>query len=107
MYYQGENINIIIKGDSNIDLNQYNFTVLVYNHYDESNDIIEITKAQSEEIEPNTYSVEIPFATTMGLSTGQYDIEICVIENNDRRSVFKKNNAFTLNPSKSKDLPIM
>lgn len=110
MYYQGENIQINITSDSVTDLANKDFKLLVYPHYERTNSnfLVTIEKkdfSQYKQQDGKTvFSVSISHSQTKELPTGDYDIEILILENNVFRSIFKKDFAFTLGFANSKTI---
>lgn len=101
--YRGENIDITIKGDSEYNLDELDFKVLVYpdRHPDER---IEVDKSAMEKLDSNYYSAIIGYEKTKGLALGQYTIELLVVESETSRSILVKQGAFPVYDSASKDI---
>jgi hypothetical protein len=100
MAYRGEDIPIIIEGDSNNDLDVLNFKVVLYPHDDIDNVMI-IHKKDMTSVSKNVYSGKISYNETLSMPVGYYSVEILTIGENERR-IFKKDGAFTLYDSASK-----
>jgi uncharacterized protein (UPF0128 family) len=112
MYYQGENIQINITSDSNVDLRNKNFKVLVYPHYEKENESLVKVLEKSDNIgvvedwdnDKTTFSFNIPYEETKDMSIGDYDLEILLeYEKVGFRSIFQKTFAFSLGFSASKN----
>ena len=103
MAYRGENIEITIKGDSEFNLDQLNFMVLVYpdRHSDEK---IVVEKSKMEKLESNYYQATIGYEETKMLPLGNYTIEVLVIQSETSRSIYAKPGAFPVYDSASKDI---
>lgn len=103
MAYRGENIDITIKGDSEYNLDELDFKVLVYpdRHPDEK---IVVEKSAMEKLDSNYYSATISYENTKGLALGLYTIELLVVESETSRSILVKQGAFPVYDSASKDI---
>ena len=108
MYYQGENIKVSIKSDSVTNLNGRDFKLLVYPHFERSNEKYIVT-LNKKDFTPDTvgdvttFSGDIPYTKTALLPTGDYDIEVLVKESENFRSIFLKIFAFALEFANSKN----
>lgn len=100
MALQGENIDILLKGDSDINLDDIDFKVTVYVSPNITN-LVTISKSSCVKKDTNTYLCTIPYTTTKTMEIGVYTIEILDSTNH---TIFQKINAFTLNLSASKTL---
>jgi hypothetical protein len=101
MAYKGEDIPIVITGDNENNLDEVDFKVLFYPHDTPDNPTI-LLKSDMTKEEENMYSGKIPFSTTKTMPIGYYTIEILTI--GEERRIFKKDGAFTLYDSASKDI---
>lgn len=103
MAYRGENIDITIKGDSEYNLDELDFKVLVYpdRHPDERT-VIE--KSQAKKLDSNYYCLSIEFEATKDMALGLYTIEVLIVESGTSRSIFAKQGAFPVYDSASKDI---
>lgn len=102
MAYKGEDIPIIIEGDNNNNLDSLDFKVVLYPHDDFTNKII-IKKEDMKNESENVYSGTISHTDTTDMPVGYYSIEILTIGETERR-IFKKDGAFTLYDSASKNI---
>lgn len=102
MAYKGEDIPIIIEGDNNNNLDSLDFKVVLYPHDDLTNKIV-INKNAMKKESDNVYSGTISHTDTANMPVGYYSIEILTIGNTERR-IFKKDGAFTLYDSASKNI---
>lgn len=93
MLYQGEDIAIRIGGDSKVDLANNDFVVYVYPSG--GGDGMVYSKDELE-YEDGIYMLVIPHATTIDM-LGTYGIEVMAVIDSDRRSIYCKDNAFTVN----------
>lgn len=100
MALQGENINITIRGNDTINLDNIDFNVSVY-IYPNIEAVTTISKLQCTKQDTNVYLCVIPYATTKTMQIGMYTIEVLDSTN---KSIYIKNNAFSLNISASKSL---
>ena len=103
MAYRGENIDITIKGDSEYNLDELDFKLLVYpdRHPDEKK-VVE--KSAMEKLDSNYYSATIGYETTKDLALGLYTIELLVVESETSRSILVKQGSFPVYDSASKDI---
>lgn len=103
MAHRGENIDITIKGDSEFNLDELDFKVLVYpdRHTEE---ITTIEKSAMTKLSDNQYFGTIRFEQTKAMPLGLYTIEVLVIESGTSRSIYAKPGAFPLYDSASKDI---
>jgi hypothetical protein len=103
MAYRGGNIDFTVKGDKTWNLDEHDFKVLVYpnNHPDRA---VAVSKADMRKVEANMYEGAVSYKDTKNLMLGYYTIEILVIEAEDSRSVFARENAFELLDSASKNV---
>lgn len=103
MAYRGENINITIKGDSEFNLDNLDFEVLVYpdRHTDE---VTTLSKSSMTKVGANTYFGTIEFSETKTMYLGFYTIEVLIKESETSRSIYVKPSAFPVYDSASKDI---
>ena len=103
MAYRGENIDITIKGDSEYNLDELDFKLLVYpdRHPDEKK-VVE--KSAMEKLDSNYYSATIGYEATKDLALGLYTIEVLIVESGTSRSIFAKQGAFPIYESASKSI---
>lgn len=101
MAYRGEDIPIVITGDEENNLDTLDFKVLFYPH-DKPESSTTLLKSEMKKESENSYSGKIPYTTTKEMSVGYYTIEILTI--GDERRIFKKDGAFTLYDSASKNI---
>lgn len=109
MAYKGEDIPIIIEGDSNNNLDELEFQVVFYPH-DDLDDKKVIRKSEMIKNGDNVYSGVIPYNVTMDMPIGYYSVEVLTIApdagiiGSIERRIFKKDGAFILYDSASKNL---
>ena len=103
MAYRGENIDITIKGDSEYNLDELDFKVLVYPDRHPEGKII-IDKSSVTKIDTNYYELSIGFEKTKEMALGQYTIELLLVESGTSRSIFAKQGAFPIYESASKSI---
>jgi hypothetical protein len=109
MAYKGEDIPIIIEGDSNNNLDELEFQVVFYPHDDLDNKRV-IRKSELKKNENNVYSGVIPYSMTMQMPIGYYSVEVLTVAPDTgtigsiERRIFKKDGAFILYDSASKNL---
>lgn len=103
MAYRGGNIDLVIKGDIDYNLDTMDFKVLVYpdRHPDKATTIL---KSQMIKVSANRYSGTIGYEITKKMSLGLYTIEVLIIESSTSRSVFLKPGVFPLYESASEDI---
>lgn len=111
MFYQGGNIEIKISGDTNSNLNNNNFWVVVYPHFSRNSNTSRVTMPKDQATVVTdisgkvTYTFNIPYTKTKNMDTGWYDIEVLIEgETNTFRSVFQKTFAFNMLFAQSKDI---
>ena len=102
MAYKGEDIPIVITGDDNTNLDDLDFKILIYPHDDIDNYIV-LGKTDMKAGGANTYTGQIPHSETKDMPIGYYTIEVLSI-GDDKRRIFKKEGAFTLYDSASKNV---
>ena len=103
MAYRGENIDITIKGDSEYNLDELDFKVLVYpDRHPEERIVVE--KSEMDKLGQNYYSATIGYEQTKDFALGQYTIELLVVESETSRSILVKQGAFPVYDSASKDI---
>lgn len=102
MAYKGEDIPIIIEGDSNNNLDAMDFKVVLYPHDDLDNTTV-INKSDMKKEDDNVYSGTISHVQTADMPVGYYSIEILTIGETERR-IFKQDGAFILYDSASKNV---
>lgn len=100
MLYQGEDVTIKIGGDEIVDLVSNDFIIYLY-PYDKTNaNNIVFTKSQLTRVDgENAYLLVIPHTTTVMMS-GAYSMEILLIKDGDKRSIYKKDGLFTIDYSR-------
>lgn len=109
MAYKGEDIPIIIEGDSNNNLDELEFQVVFYPHDDLDNKRV-IQKSELIKEGNNIYSGVIPHSMTTQMPIGYYSVEVLTIAPESEmigsveRRIFKKDGAFILYDSASKNL---
>lgn len=103
MAYRGENIDITIKGDSEFNLDELDFKVLVYPDR-HTNEATTIEKSAMTKLSDNHYHGSIGYEQTKGMSLSSYTIEILVIESGTSRSIYAKPGAFSMYDSASKNI---
>ena len=101
--YRGENIDITIKGDSEFNLDNMDFTVLIYPDR-HTNEATAIEKSAMTKLNDNQYAGTIGYEQTKGMPLGLYTIEVLVIESGTSRSIYAKPGAFPLYDSASKNI---
>lgn len=103
MAHRGENIDITIKGDETINLDNFDFRLLTYpdGHTDKATTV---EKANMTKISANHYEAQIDYKVTKGMPLGAYTIEILLIESVAERSIYVKRGAFPLYDSASKNI---
>lgn len=103
MAYRGENIDITIKGDSEFNLDELDFKVLVYpdRHTEE---MTTIEKSAMTKLNDNQYFGSIGYEQTKTMPLGLYTIEVLVIESGTSRSIYVKPGAFPMYDSASKNI---
>lgn len=103
MFFQGGNIPFTVQGDTEFNLDEVDFKVLLYpDRHPESATTIEkyaMTKAGE-----NTYSYSIGYAQTKTMPIGKYTIEVLIIANSSTRSIFMNQSCFALLSSASKNI---
>lgn len=103
MAHRGENIDITIKGDSEFNLDELDFKVLVYPDRHPA-EVITLNKSDMEKVEANLYFGTIGYEKTKTMPLGLYTIEILLIESGTSRSIYAKPGAFPMYDSASKDI---
>lgn len=103
MAYRGENIDITIKGDSEFNLDELDFKVLVYPDR-HTNEATTIDKSAMTKLNDNQYFGTIRYERTKTMPLGLYTIEVLVIESGTSRSIYAKPGAFPMYDSASKDI---
>lgn len=103
MAYRGENIDITIKGDSEYNLDELDFKVLVYPDR-HPNEKIVVEKSAMEKLDSNYYSATIGYEETKDFALGLYTIEVLIVESGTSRSIFAKQGAFPVYDSASKNI---
>lgn len=103
MAHRGENIDITIKGDSEFNLDELDFKVLVYpdRHPAEATTI---NKSAMTKLIDNQYFGSIGYEETKTMPLGLYTIEVLLIESGTSRSIYAKPGAFPMYDSASKDI---
>lgn len=117
MAHNGEDIKFTIKGDSKINLIDFNFKVLVYQQNDccIPENVVVITKKDNFEPvfdrngnQTNSYIGKIPYTITKNMKEGKYNMELLLIkeilDDIEERSIFLKKNAFNIECSASKNI---
>ena len=92
MLYQGEDIAIRIGGDGKIDLNNSNFVVYVYPIGGGAGMMY---PKEALEYEDGVFILVIPHTTTISM-LGAYGIEVMAIIDDNKRSIYCKENVFTV-----------
>ena len=103
MAHRGENIDITIKGDSEFNLDELDFKVLVYPDR-HTNEATTIEKSAMTKLSDNQYFGTIRYEQTKAMPLGLYTIEVLVIESGTSRSIYAKPGAFPMYDSASKDI---
>lgn len=98
--YQGEDIEITLKGTGDYNLDSIEFTLTVYPCSDIS-DIYSVAKASCTKISSNQYRATIPSSVSKTMTTGPYTIEVLDSTN---RKIYQKKGRMILNASASKNL---
>lgn len=102
MAYRGEDIKFRVKGDDKINLDVYDFKLLI--HPDgKFEDYEVINKSAMTKIEDNHYEAEIDFNKTKTMPLGSYTIEVLIIEETSERVIYLKRGVFPLYDSASKN----
>lgn len=101
--YRGEDIDITIKGDSEFNLDELDFKVLVYPDR-HTNEVTTIEKSAMTKLSDNQYYGTIGYEQTKTMPLGLYTIEVLVIESGTSRSIYAKPGAFPMYDSASKDI---
>lgn len=104
IFYQGENIPINII-DENSELQDVDFVLLIYPHYDKQR-VLEYHREnfQREVVDDNTvYRMSVPWRVTKDMPVGDYCLEVMVAEPDDYRSVHQHGHAFTIKFSNVKN----
>lgn len=107
MFYQGETIPINISCND-IDLSNYDFVLIVYPHYDH-NKVWEFRKndfAESTVEGVLQYRLELSHQITTVMPTGDYIIEIMILEGGGYRSIYQKTHAFSIKFSNAKNIEL-
>ena len=101
--FRGETIDIVIKGDSVLNLDSNDFMVLLYpDRHPET--VFSVSKSEMKKQNSNYYTGSIDFETTKTMPLGMYTIEVLFINGTSSRSVFAKQGAFPLYDSASKSI---
>lgn len=103
MAHRGENIDITIKGDSEFNLDELDFKVLVYPDR-HMNEVTTIEKSAMTKLSDNQYFGTIGYEHTKAMPLGLYTIEVLVIESGTSRSIYAKPGAFPMYDSASKNI---
>lgn len=98
--YQGEDIEITLKGTGDYNLDSIQFTLTVYPCSDIS-DIYSVAKSSCTKISSNQYKAIIPSSVSKTMTTGPYTIEVLDSTN---RKIYQKKGRMILNASASKNL---
>ena len=101
MLYQGEDILIQISGDDVVDFENNDFKVYVYPSRGGAKPM-ELVKDDFEHSDKNTYTYVIGHDMSRGMQ-GMYTMEVMLKTDEDYRSIFKKENVFTIESCKIKD----
>lgn len=105
--YQGEDIAICLSGKDVVNLDSDNFIILIYSDFCKSDAIvIEGSEFGSMGGEDEYYVYNISSDITKDMS-GSYNIEIMIKDKDafsgEKRSIFKKQDALFIEPSRIKD----
>ena len=108
MAYRGENLKITIKGDSEFNLDELEFQLMIYpDRHPQTNVAKVLSKSQMTRVEANHYLAEFTYMQTEDIPLGPYTIEVLVVENKDEstesRSIYLKPGAFSVYDSCSKN----
>ena len=98
-YFQGEQINIIINGGDNYDLNSITFGCVIY-PIDDVTKAINVPKSSMTKTDTNQYVAPFVSSLTKNLPVGIYNIEM-YDDTNDM--IYQQKNAFNINTSASKN----
>lgn len=98
--YQGEDIDFILQGKDDYNLDEIDFTVLVYPCCDPSSSF-SIKKSQCTKLSGNNYKATVPASTSKTLQTGPYTIEVFDSTN---KKIFQARGRMVLNSSAAKNI---
>ena len=103
MAYRGENIDIVIKGDEQYNLDNLEFRVLVYpdRHTENAKSIL---KSEMTKVGSNHYSGTIGYNDSKNMPLGFYTVEVLIFDGVQNRSIFAKSSVFPLYDSASKNI---
>jgi hypothetical protein len=102
-FYQGEDISFRLKGDDVVDFVGNDFLALVYSAEDSSKSFVFKKEDDFEQNgDSNVYDCVISHDTTKDM-IGLYNLEVLIIDEEGRRSVYKQDGIFEVEFSYIKD----
>ena len=102
MAYRGEDTDFRIKGTHEANLDNNDFTILIYpdGRYSEA---YEIPKRAMTRVSENVYVGYIPFTDSKSMVLGSYTVELLMMVDGANRSIYAKRSALEIYDSASKE----
>lgn len=104
MLYQGEDIMIAISGDDVVDFENNDFKVLIYPNSRGGANAFELKKGDFSKVEGrNTFVHTISNEDSKSMQ-GMYNMEVLLLQEGKFNTIFKQNNAFSVESCRIKDM---